>query len=169
MNENYHIRWMIRKDMPEVLSIERDSFNDPWRAEEFIRVLEHRNCIGMVAEFEEQVVGFMIYTLHKERLGLLNFAVHPDFRLRYVGSAMVRYLIDGKLSVKRRKRITLEVRESNLDAQLFFRNQGFRYVKTVKNLYTNTPEDAYLLAYRLPAKAIDITTSDRFQLQGKLL
>ena len=62
-----HIRWMIRRDMPEVLDIENRSFEFPWSEEEFIRCLRQRNCIGMVAEHEQHVVGFMIYELHKNR------------------------------------------------------------------------------------------------------
>ena len=53
-----HIRWMIRRDMPEVLAIEHASFEFPWCEEEFLRVLRQRNCIGMVAEYGERVVGF---------------------------------------------------------------------------------------------------------------
>ena len=34
-----HIRWMIRRDMPEVLEIERKSFEFPWFEEDFIRCL----------------------------------------------------------------------------------------------------------------------------------
>ena len=77
-----HIRWMIRRDMPEVLEIERASFEFPWFEEDFIRCLRQRNCIGMVAEHAERVVGFMIYELHKTRLHILNFAVAPDVRRR---------------------------------------------------------------------------------------
>jgi len=43
-----HIRWMIRRDMPEVLDIESGSFEFPWSEEDFIRCLRQRNCIGMV-------------------------------------------------------------------------------------------------------------------------
>ena len=67
-----HIRWMIRRDMPEVLAIENLSFEFPWSEEDFIRCLRQRNCIGMVSEHEEQVVGFMIYELHRNRLHVLN-------------------------------------------------------------------------------------------------
>ena len=77
-----HIRWMIRRDMPEVLKIEAGSFEFPWSEEDFIRCLRQRNCIGMVAEHDERVVGFMIYELHKSRLHIINFAVHPTFRRR---------------------------------------------------------------------------------------
>ena len=99
-----HIRWMIRRDMPEVLAIEHASFEFPWCEEEFLRVLRQRNCIGMVAEYGERVVGFMIYELHKNKLHVLNFAVHPEFRRQGVGRQMVAKLV-GKLSSHRRTRI----------------------------------------------------------------
>ena len=34
-----HIRWMIRRDMPEVLDIEQCGFEFPWSEEDFIRCL----------------------------------------------------------------------------------------------------------------------------------
>lgn len=142
-----HIRWMIRRDMPEVLEIENQSFEFPWTEEDFIRCLRQRNCIGMVAEYDEQVVGFMIYELHKTRLHILNFSVESQFRRHGVGQQMVNKLI-SKLSHGRRNRILLEVRETNLAAQLFFRDMGFRAVSVLRDFYEDTVEDAYLMQYR---------------------
>jgi ribosomal-protein-alanine N-acetyltransferase len=142
-----HIRWMIRRDMPEVLAIEEESFEFPWLEEDFIRCLRQRNCIGMVAEYEDRVVGFMIYELHKNRIHVLNFAVGPEYRRRGVGSQMVAKLI-AKLSAQRRNRIILEVRETNLPAQLFFRENDFRAISVLRAYYEDTPEDAYLMQYR---------------------
>jgi len=88
-----HIRWMIRRDMREVLDIEQTSFEFPWLEEDFIRCLRQRNCIGMVAEHGDQVVGFMIYELHKSRLHILNFAVFDQARQRGVGQQMIDKLI----------------------------------------------------------------------------
>jgi len=143
-----HIRWMIRRDMPDVLHTEQESFEYPWSEEDFLRCLRQRNCIGMVAEQGERVVGFMIYELHKNKLHILNFAVHPGFRRVGVGAQMVSKLI-SKLSSHRRTRITLEVRETNLAAQLFFRHQGFKAVRVLRSFYEDSGEDAYLLQYRL--------------------
>jgi [ribosomal protein S18]-alanine N-acetyltransferase len=142
-----HIRWMIRRDMPEVLAIEQDSFEFPWSEDEFIQSLRQRNCIGMVAEHDDRVVGFMIYELHKNRIHVINMAVAADYRRRGVGSQMVAKLI-GKLSVQRRNRILLEVRETNLPAQIFFRENGFRAVSILRSFYCDTPEDAYIMQYR---------------------
>jgi ribosomal-protein-alanine N-acetyltransferase len=143
-----HIRWMIRRDMPEVLQIEQESFEYAWTEEDFLRCLRQRNCIGMVAEQGEKVVGFMIYELHKSKLHILNFAVSPGCRRAGVGAQMVSKLI-SKLSSHRRTRITLEVRETNLIAQLFFRAQGFKAVRVLRAYYEDSGEDAFQMQYRL--------------------
>jgi ribosomal-protein-alanine N-acetyltransferase len=142
------IRWMIRRDMAEVLDIERDSFEFNWTEEDFLSCLRQRNCIGMVAEHEGRVCGFMIYELHKTRLHILNFAVEPGRRRLGIGAQMVEKLIN-KLSQQRRHEIVLEVRETNLPAQLFFQTQGFRAVQVLRNHYHDSAEDAYLMQYRM--------------------
>lgn len=142
-----HIRWMIRRDMPEVLQTEQESFEFSWTEEDFLRCLRQRNCIGMVAEQGEKVVGFMIYELHKSKLHILNFAVSPAYRRGGIGGQMVSKLI-SKLSSQRRTRITLEVRETNLTAQLFFRSQDFRATRVLRAYYEDTGEDAFLMQYR---------------------
>tara|TARA_B100000029_G_scaffold307067_1_gene299879 strand:+ start:2828 stop:3499 length:672 start_codon:yes stop_codon:yes gene_type:complete len=148
------IRWLIRRDMAEVLSIERSSFDQPWTEEDFLAHLRQRNCIGMVAEYNQQIVGFMIYELHKARLQLLNFAVSLDYRRLGIGQQMVTKLID-KLSQQRRQEILLEVRESNLEAQLFFKAREFRAVRVIRDHYDDTVEDAYVMRYRLYETASD--------------
>jgi [ribosomal protein S18]-alanine N-acetyltransferase len=150
-----HIRWMIRRDMPEVLGIERESFEFPWFEEDFIRCLRQRNCIGMVAEANlgkggERVVGFMIYELHKTRLHILNFAVAKGIRMRGIGRQMAEKL-SSKLSSQRRTRITLEVRETNLPAQLFFKKVGFRAITVLRSYYEDSPEDAYVMQFHCAA------------------
>jgi ribosomal-protein-alanine N-acetyltransferase len=138
---------MIRRDMPEVLQIETQSFEFAWTEEDFLRCLRQRNCIGMVAEHGEKVVGFMIYELHKAKLHIMNFAVHQQWRRLGVGAQMIVKLI-GKLSSHRRTRVTLEVRETNLPAQLFFHKQDFRAVRVLRGFYGDSGEDAFLMEYR---------------------
>jgi ribosomal-protein-alanine N-acetyltransferase len=82
-------------------------------------------------------------------------AVDPNHRRRGVASEMIKKLM-SKLFYQRRNRIVLEIRESNLAAQLCFRNLGFRATGIVKNHYQDSPEDAYLFQYRVVA---DVQTS----------
>jgi [ribosomal protein S18]-alanine N-acetyltransferase len=142
-----HIRWMIRRDMEEVLQIEEKCFEFPWYEEDFIRCLRQRNCIGMVAEYQDEIFGFMIYELHEYRIHLLNFAVSPEKQRTGVGSQMIAKL-QSKLSSHKRSRLLLEARETNLPAQLFFRENGFKAISVIRSYYTDTPEDAYLMQFK---------------------
>jgi ribosomal-protein-alanine N-acetyltransferase len=151
---NVHIRWMIRRDMAEVLDIEQASFEFPWLEEDFLRCLRQRNCIGMVAEYDERVVGFMVYELHKDQLHVLNFSVRPDVRRRGVGQQMVNKLV-GKLSRRGRNRIVLEIRETNLAAQMFFKNLDFKAVSVLRDYYDDTVEDAYVMQYRFEEESVE--------------
>ena len=66
---------------------------------------------------------------------------------RGIGTALVDKLV-SKLSPHRRNRIVLEVRETNLDAQLFFKSLGFRAISVLRDYYDDTVEDAYLMQFR---------------------
>ncbi len=144
-----HIRWMIRRDMPQVTRAERACFDVSWTEDDFLRCLRQRNCIGMVAEVNDALAGFMIYELHKTRLHVLNFAVAPGARRRGVGGVMVGKLV-YKLTSHRRQKITLAVRERNLPAQMFFRAHGFRATRVLPNYYADGREDAYQMELLAP-------------------
>jgi ribosomal-protein-alanine N-acetyltransferase len=144
-----HVRWMIARDLAEVLGIELRAFQFPWSEDEFVRCLRQRNCIGMIAEERpsECVAGYVIYELHKDRLHVLNVAVAESQRRLGVGRALLERLI-GKLTPNRYSRIVLEVRETNLAGQLFFKKLGFRAVSVKKGFYEETDEDAIVFQYR---------------------
>lgn len=151
-----HIRWMIRRDMPEVMAIENASFSDPWTDDDFIKVLRQRNSIGMVAEvasgkYELNVVGQMVYEIHKNRLHLLNFAVDPAFRRQGVGRQMVAKLA-SKLTFQRRSKIQFYVSEYNLAGQMFLRAVGFKATAIMREFIESTKEDAYSMELRCREK-----------------
>lgn len=143
------IRWLIRRDMPEVLGIENLAFEFPWDEEEFLNCLRQRSCVGMVAERDDKIVGHMIYELQKNQIHVLNFAILPSMQRRGIGSQMVQKLI-SKLTQQRRKSIVLEVRETNLDAQLFFSKMGFLATDVVPGSHEETAEDNYVFKWQLP-------------------
>ena len=157
------IRWLIRRDMPEVMEIERRSYQFPWTEEEFLVCLRQRNFIGTVYDSPQNLIhGFMIYELHKSTLRLLNLAVAPEVRGTGIGRAMVQRLID-KLSDQKRRFVEVEVRETNLKAQLFFSGVGFKAVRMLRDHYAETYEDAILFRYTLPETSAKVAVdgSDR--------
>jgi ribosomal-protein-alanine N-acetyltransferase len=135
------------RDMPELLAIEEDSFEHPWTENDFIDCLRERNVIGMVAEHENRVVGYMLYELWKTRINLLNFAVIPDHRRRGVGTQMISKLL-GKLDPKRRNKLLVEVSEYLTRAHLFFAAVGGRAYRVVRGGCV-TGEDSYRFGWRV--------------------
>ena len=142
-----HIRWMIRRDMPDIMGIELASFEFAWTEDDFLRCLRQRNCIGMVAERGDSIIGFMIYELHRTRLNVLNFAVAPGARRTGIGGMLVAKLV-YKLCSHRRQKLCLAVREGNTPAQMFFRAHRFRAAKVLRNYYEDSGEDAYQMEFK---------------------
>ena len=161
-----HVRWMIRRDIPEVLAIEADLFENHWDEEDFLRVLRERNCIGVVEECDDRVVAFIVYELHTTRLQILNFAVQRELHRRGMGRVMIEGMI-RKLAPQRRARLVLKIRETNLDAQMFFRAMVFRAMSVLKGFYDDSDEDAYVFQFRLgnpgqPAAELPFAAVRRF-------
>ena len=120
------IRLMIRRDLKEVVDIESRSILVPWTEGVFTASLRMRNCIGMVAQDEnENIIGHMIYELHRTKIYLARIAVDPDARRRKVATQLIDKL-KGKLSYQRRCKIELLSRETEKEFHLFLRNQGFK-------------------------------------------
>ncbi len=130
-----HQRWLIRRDFPEVLSIEAACLAPRWTEDDLLRMLRHRNTIGMVCEdttrsagrttLDNPIVGYMVYSLNRYSLEVLHLAVAPAYRRRGVGRAMAAK-VAGKLSPDRRILAETVVRESNLSAALFWRACGWQ-------------------------------------------
>jgi len=141
-----HVRWMIRRDLPSVMSIEYGSFDDPWTQEEMIEAITAHRQVGMVAERDGQVVGHMVYRLSKTSIEILTMAVHPDHRRQSVGFAMFQKLL-GKLSRDKRYLLFTDVVETNLPAQLFCKDMGMRWTRTIGGRFTDG-SDAHRFEYR---------------------
>lgn len=140
------VRWLIRRDMDEVMAIEKQSFDHPWTEEEFMCCLRERNTIGAVIEDNTQIIGYMIYELHKGKLRLLNLAVKPIERRCGYGRQMIQRLID-KLEQQRRNTIETELGDRNLNGQLFLQSCGFKAVRVIRDAWNG--DDAYLFRYLL--------------------
>jgi ribosomal-protein-alanine N-acetyltransferase len=158
------LRWLIRRDMPEVLAIEQRCFpaEIAWEEHDFIDAMRQRNCSPFVAEVNERVVGFFLYTLERQQLELLNIAVDPDWQRKGIGRAMLDKL-RGKLtaSAGRCNRLVTTVREHNLPAQQFFKACGFRHQSTIKegsdllgDDWAVIGGDAYRMAFTLESPVV---------------
>lgn len=143
------VRWLIRRDMDEVMAIERSSFGVPWTEGEFLEFLRQQTNIGMVAASPAGIRGYVLYELHTRRLHIANLAVAADSRRCGIATQMVQRLQD-KLSGNRRSKLTLDVSESNTAGQLFFQRRGF-WCSCIRPGFFDG-HDAYHMYYQLPSE-----------------
>lgn len=137
----YRIRWMIRRDFPEVMAIEANSFGCPWSEDEMLNCLRMNKVIGKVVDDGERILGYVVYEMMAFERSILNIAVHPQCRRQGIGRAMIGKVChanDGERSLR------VVVRERNLDGQLFFRDCGFRAERVLRGQFDDTDEDAFL-------------------------
>ena len=147
------VRWMTRRDLHRALAIEAECFEYPWSLELFEHHLSRRDCVALVVELTEGSrrrlaerwtpwpIGYVLYSFDSDSLRVLNLAVAPEWQLRGVGRALVAAL-KAKLTSRQRDRIECEVRETNVDAQLFCRRMGFRAVAVLHGRYDDCDEDS---------------------------
>lgn len=108
---------------------------------------------GFAAVQDDKVVGYTLYSDDDTHIHMVSVAVHPDHQRQRVGSRLVDQvkvvLSAPKANVRGRRRpILSEVREANLPAQLFLRDQGFRAVSILSDHYAGeTCEAADIPAY----------------------
>lgn len=142
-------RWWTRRDFKPALAIEREAFDVPWTHVDFVNCLNSPNTVGMVAERSGTFAGFCIYQMYGHHLHLFSIAVAANQRRSGIGRALVDNL-KGKLSLRHRHKISCEVRETNLGAQLFFKSLGFRARFIARNFYDDFDEDALVVEFALP-------------------
>lgn len=142
--------WIITKHLPEILEIENSSFEFPWSYDDFVYKLRSKNIIGMNALDEnEEIFGYVFYELFKNDIQILSLAVKESKRRKKIGSFLIDSLKYRLSSSKKRDSIFTNVRESNLDSQLFFKSQGFLAVDILKEYHDEelTSEPAYRMQY----------------------
>jgi len=145
------IRWMMRRDIPEVLEVENETSANPLTREGLLCHLRRRNCIGMVEEVDDEIRGFMLYELHRTSLAILKLSVHPNHQRTGVAKSMIRRLKD-KLTQQRRRAIDIEIHEENMEAQRFLKEMGFRAYHVQRDYYDDG-RSAYYFRYALPMEA----------------
>lgn len=129
-------RWMIVADLPQVVAIESQCFDDAMNTDQIREYLKIRNNIGMVAEDNRsgKVMGHIIYELLKDQIVVLRLAVHPNYQRKGIGRLMLE-TVERKLTPDKRRRICLMVSDSLLPVHLFLKAVGYKATSVQGNEY----------------------------------
>jgi [ribosomal protein S18]-alanine N-acetyltransferase len=144
------------EDLDGVLSVEAESFTNPWTREMYEWELRNRSVchIYIVRTPECHVAGFCAFWLVVDEIHINNIAMRPQFRGQGLGTALVRHVLAVGTGLGA-KRATLEVRASNEGARRLYERLGFYVAATRRNYYTHPVEDALILWWDQAAPAAD--------------
>lgn len=140
--------------LDEIVAIERRCFTDPWSRNLFWSEMEiGGGTYSRGAFLDGALVGYLFAVLVVDEAHLGNLAVDPGYRRRGVAQRLLDDLLRAGLRAGAR-RVTLEVRESNLGARKFYERNGFLDVAVRKSYYRNPKEDAIVMLLTLPGEPI---------------
>jgi ribosomal-protein-alanine N-acetyltransferase len=134
------VRAMRPEDLEDVLRIEAASAPDAWTAAVFDYWLGKARASGHVLERGGERVGFFIVVRAADHLHVANLAVAPEARRTGVGTLALQ-AIENIARAHGLPRVELEVRDTNLAAQLLYRRNGYRAVEILRSYYGD--QDAY--------------------------
>ncbi len=141
------IRDYTTRDFKEVLEIDSEAFHPRNPAYDVYIYLTYGSDL-LVADIGGRIAGYIVTMDVDEFTGkIISFAVRREFRRRGIGSMLLKAAID-RLRGRGKKRITLEVRVSNIEAQRLYRKFGFEVETTIPHYYSDG-EDAYLMVLDL--------------------
>jgi ribosomal-protein-alanine N-acetyltransferase len=127
-----------------VIRIEMASYSVPWSETTFRGLLRRTDAELIVAEADEQAVGYAVFWQVLDQGELGNVAVDPQWRRRGVGRRLVREVMEraGRRGVRE---LFLEVRPSNRHARLLYEDMGFTAVGRRRAYYQAPVEDAVVM------------------------
>ncbi|GAB6099933.1 ribosomal protein S18-alanine N-acetyltransferase [Halanaerocella petrolearia] len=142
--EEFEIIPLTERHLDQVLAIEEDSFSNPWSLPTFIRELYNSYAYYIVAVFGEEIIGYLGSWLLCDEIHITSLAVKKNYRRQGIATKLLDRLFSD---VKRANytKATLEVRESNYQAQKLYKNEGFIKVKIQKEYYSDNGEDAIVM------------------------
>lgn len=138
------IEYVCGRHMPRIIQMEHELFEYPNSHTEYLQHMRKRSGNGKVVTNHASILGYMFYVNYRHQTEITSLAIADDCQRLGLGTILVDEL------QRRGRPLFLKVRESNLDAQLFFRARGFRCPTVIRDAYDEINEDAYLFRWNSP-------------------
>lgn len=137
------IREFTLGDEKSIAILEAECFSSPW-SEKAVLDSHDNNTVFFLYEENGEILGYAGMQLVLDEGYITNVAVTKRARKKGIGTALIDTLINfgknNKLAF-----ISLEVRQSNLNAISLYTKCGFKNMGKRKNFYQNPTEDANIL------------------------
>jgi len=142
------VRPFSEEDIPQITSIELQSYTCPWSENQFrseLINLGYNHSLVAIDEESRKILGYCFFwILLADEIHIHNISVHPDHRRK----GIAKRLLDECFSLARRHQChsaVLEVRESNQAARALYNQLGFEELGRRFKYYAEPVEDALIL------------------------
>jgi [ribosomal protein S18]-alanine N-acetyltransferase len=152
-NRAISFRAMTLSDLSHIEIVENSSFSVPWSRQAFYDELVHNQFAQYtVITVNGQVMGYCGCWLIFDEAHITNLAIHPDYRGKGLGEAVLTYVM-GMMQRQGVTKMFLEVRVSNQAAQSLYQKLGFTYSGIRHGYYADNQEDAMIMWVTLDEEA----------------
>jgi len=136
------------EDLEYIFEIEKRSFRVPWSLNMFRDEISNPLSRSIVAKrwnSGAEILGYLFYQVVSFEMHILNLAVHPSFRSRGIGTALLKegFMVEREKGTARYA--FLEVRENNKTAIRLYRKLGFKQLGLRKNYYSKEKVNAIVM------------------------
>ena len=135
------------EDILRISDLEKECFKEPWTYRMVADAFSSPFFIGLLAEDEGEIVGYVCGTVLFENGELDNIAVSETYR----GQGIAKELLErfhARVKEKDGETVTLEVRVSNTPALLLYLKAGYCGTYT-RARYYHDGEDALIMQKKL--------------------
>lgn len=136
---------MREQHLDAVVAIEAEVFSEPWSRAMFFQDMQADYAHCYVAMEDDVVIGYIDTWFVSDECTVNRIAFSKKYQRRGNGSQLLLYVMHEALC-RGMKAFYLEVRASNEAALRFYGKAGFIKAGLRKAYYTDTREDAVLMA-----------------------
>ena len=146
-------RLVSHADLEGILALDEVCFHRPWTRADYERELaDPARCYIYVARAGGRLIAYCSFWRIFDEAHINNFAVHPAWRRRGIGRALLRHSLAAAAAAGAPK-ATLEVRRSNDAAIALYEQGGFAQAGQRRAYYTHPVEDAIIHGRGVPPTA----------------
>lgn len=144
----FKISLMDHLDLEDAYKIELETNPSPWSKDNFLSSFEvgHKS---LVCKHDDEIIGFLIFSLIKKESHLLNIAVLKKWQKKGAGTILMDVYIKQSKTLGAKKAF-LEVRSKNIKAINFYYKFNFKKDAVRTDYYTGSDmDDAVLMSLDL--------------------
>jgi len=135
-------RYAENKDVFDILSLDNENFSNNFKEAFYLEYIKNQRVI--VAEKEENVIGYVIFNQILDEAEIYKIVVLKELRKKQIAFKIIEFLLN-ELKKNNVEKIFLEVRKNNIPAINLYKKYGFINIREIVDYYNNPKENGIMM------------------------